>query len=54
MEYTVKEIAHTYGVARVHIPILDEAERTKRMHRLMDATEKFMKEVYKCRAKKEL
>ena len=49
MEYNVKTIIYPNAIIRVHSPILDEAERMKRMHRLMDATEKFMKEVVKCK-----
>ena len=47
MEYTVETIIKPNAIVRIHRPILTEEERAKRMHQLMQATERFMKEVVK-------
>lgn len=48
MEYRLKKTIEADGfIIRVHSPVITSEERTKRMKRIQDATEKLMKKVKK-------
>jgi hypothetical protein len=47
VEYTTQTITTEKAIIKVHRPILDEAERQRRMHHIMQATERFLKSTQK-------